>query len=166
LAAVGIDRIVDEADVAKTTLYRHFRSKDDLVAEVLNRHHQLWLRDWLEPKTYERGDSPAERLLAIFESLDDWFGDKDFRGCLFINSLTETHDRSSIVGRASIRAIADVYDLLERLAVDAGASEPKRLARQIHLLMRGSIVAATEGRRDAATDAREAARDLVERALP
>ena len=166
LAAVGVDRIVAEAGVAKTTLYRHFRSKDDLVAEVLNRHHQLWLRDWLEPKTYERGDSPAERLLAIFESLDDWFGDKDFRGCLFINSLTETHDRSSIVGRASIRAIADVYDLLERLAVDAGASEPKRLARQIHLLMRGSIVAATEGRRDAATDAREAARDLVERALP
>lgn len=165
LAAVGVDRIVAEADVAKTTLYRHFRSKDDLIAAVLERHHQLWLRNWLEPATRDRGDSPAERLLAVFESFDDWLGDKNFQGCLFINSLVETHDRSSASRRASIRAIEDVYVLLERLAVEAAAREPERLARQIHLLMRGAIVAATEGRLDAVQDAREAARQLVEQGI-
>lgn len=164
LAAVGVDRIVAEAGVAKTTLYRHFRSKDDLIAEVLKRHHELWLRDWLEPDVYARGAGPAERLLAVFESLEKWFGEKDFRGCLFINSLTETHDRSSAVGRVAVRAIEDVYLMLERLAVEAGAREPSHLARQIHLLMRGSIIAAVEGRPDAGTEARAAARHLLEQA--
>ncbi|MDX6439865.1 MAG: hypothetical protein QOF45_2448 [Gaiellaceae bacterium] len=163
---MGVDRIVAEANVAKTTLYRHFRSKDDLIAEVLERHHQLWLRDWLEPTTRERGDSPADRLLAIFDSLDEWFGDETFQGCLFINSLVETHDRSSPVRRASIKSIGDVYGFLERLSVEAAAPEPARLAHQIHLLVRGAIVAATEGRVNAVPEAREAARQLVERALP
>jgi AcrR family transcriptional regulator len=166
LATVGVDRIVAEAGVAKTTLYRHFQSKNDLIAEVLKRHHQLWLRDWLEPETYARGAGPAERLLAVFESLEKWFGDRDFRGCLFINSLTETHDRSSAVGRIAVGAIEDVYILLERLAGEAGAREPTHLARQIHLLMRGSIIAAVEGRPDAVNEARAAARHLLEQALP
>jgi AcrR family transcriptional regulator len=165
LTAIGVDRIVAEADVAKTTLYRHFRSKDDLIAAVLERHHQLWLRDWLEPEALGRGHSPVERLLAVFGSLEDWFGDQNFQGCLLINSLLETHDRSSPVRAASLRAIDDVYALLHRLAVDAGAQDPDRLAEQIHLLVRGAIVAATEGRAGAAEAAREAAAQLVEPAL-
>jgi AcrR family transcriptional regulator len=166
LGAVGVDRIVAEAGVAKTTLYRHFRSKDDLIAEVLKRHHQLWLRDWLEPEIYARGAGPAERLLAVFETLEKWFGEEDFRGCLFINSLTETHDRSSAVGRIAVGALEDVYIILERLAVEAGAREPSHLARQIHLLVRGSIIAAIEGRPDAVTEAHAAARHLLEQARP
>jgi AcrR family transcriptional regulator len=166
LTAVGVDRIVAEATVAKTTLYRHFRSKDDLIAEVLERHHQLWLRDWLEPVTRERGDSPVDRLLAIFDNLEEWTRDENFQGCLFINSLTETHHPSSPVRRASLTGIEDVYRFLERLAVEADAPEPARLAHQIHLLVRGAIVAATEGRVEAVSEAREAAQQLVEQALP
>jgi hypothetical protein len=50
LAAVGVHCIVAEAGVAETTLYRHFRSKDDLIAAVLQRHGDLWLGGWLEPE--------------------------------------------------------------------------------------------------------------------
>jgi AcrR family transcriptional regulator len=166
LTAVGVDRIVAEANVAKTTLYRHFRSKDELIVEALELHHKLWLRDWLEPETRNRADSPAERLLAVFDTLEEWFGDKNFQGCLLINSLVETHDRASAVRRASVRAIADVYGFIERLAAAAAAREPARLAQQIHLLVRGAIVAATEGRADAVKEARDAARQLVEQAMP
>lgn len=166
LTAVGVDRIVADAGVAKTTLYRHFRSKDDLIAEVIERHQQLWLRDWLEPETRDRVESPAERLLAVFETLGDWFGDENFQGCLFINSLVETHDRSSVVRLAFMKAIEAVYAFLEQLAVEAGARQPARLAQQVHLLVRGAIVAATEGRDDAVQEAREAARQLVGQALP
>jgi AcrR family transcriptional regulator len=165
LNAVGVDRIVAEANVAKTTLYRHFRSKDDLIVEVLERHRQLWLRDWLEPEIRGRDDSPAERLLAVFDTLDEWSGDKNFQGCLFINSLAEVRDRTSGAGRASISALDDVYVFLVQLAVEAEARGPELLARQIHLLMRGAIVAATEGRRDAVQEAREAARQLIDQAL-
>jgi AcrR family transcriptional regulator len=166
LAAVGVDRIVDEADVAKTTLYRHFRSKDDLIVAVLERHRQLWLRDWLEPKLAGGDTSAAERLLAVFDSFEEWFGDDSFNGCLFINSLGETRDRASAVRLAAIGAIEDVYVLLAQLTVEARAREPELLARQIQLLMRGTIVAATEGHANAVHEARDAARQLVERALP
>ena len=166
LTAVGVDRIVAEAGVAKTTLYRHFRSKDDLIAEVVERHHQLLLRDWLEPETRKRGATPADQLLAVFETLDEWFGDENFQGCLLINSLLEAHDRYGAVRQASIRAIDDVYVFLERLAVEANAREPERLAQQIHLLVRGAIVAAAQGRRDAVQEASVLARQLIEQALP
>jgi len=166
LTAVGIDRIVAEAGVAKTTLYRHFRSKDDLIAEVVERHHQLWLRDWLEPETRKRGATPAAQLLAVFETLDEWFGDQNFQGCLLINSLLEAHDRYGAVRHASIRAIDDVYAFLERLAVEAKTREPARLAQQIHLLVRGAIVAAAQRRPDAVQEASVLARQLIEQALP
>jgi AcrR family transcriptional regulator len=166
LTAVGIDRIVAEAGVAKTTLYRHFRSKDDLIAEVVERHHQLWLRDWLEPETRKRGATPAAQLLAVFETLDEWFGDQNFQGCLLINSLLEAHDRYGAVRHASIRAIDDVYAFLERLAVEAKTREPARLAQQLHLLVRGAIVAAAQGRPDAVQEASVLARQLIEQALP
>jgi AcrR family transcriptional regulator len=166
LTAVGVDRIVSEADVAKTTLYRHFRSKDELIAEVLERHHQLWLRDWLEPEARNRAGPPGDRLMAVFDSLDEWFRDENFQGCLLVNSLLETHDRASTVRQVSVRAIDDVRSFLERLAAEADAREPARLARQVHLLVRGAIVAATEGRADAVREAREVARQLVEEALP
>jgi AcrR family transcriptional regulator len=166
LTAVGVDRIVAEAGVAKTTLYRHFRSKDDLIAEVVERHHQLLLRDWLEPETRKRGATPADQLLAVFETLDEWFGDENFQGCLLINSLLEAHDRYGAVRHASIRAIDDVYVFLERLAVEANAREPERLAQQIHLLVRGAIVAAAQGRHDAVQEASVLARQLIEQALP
>lgn len=166
MTAVGVDRIVAEAGVAKTTLYRHFRSKDDLIAEVVERHHQLLLRDWLEPETRKRGATPADQLLAVFETLDEWFGDENFQGCLLINSLLEAHDRYGTVRHASIRAIDDVYVFLERLAVEANAREPERLAQQIHLLVRGAIVAAAQGRPDAVQEASVLARQLIEQALP
>ena len=166
LTAVGVDRIVAEAGVAKTTLYRHFRSKDDLIAEVVERHHQLLLRGWLEPETRKRGATPADQLLAVFETLDEWFGDENFQGCLLINSLLEAHDRYGAVRHASIRAIDDVYVFLERLAVEANDREPERLAQQIHLLVRGAIVAAAQGRRDAVQEASVLARQLIEQALP
>jgi AcrR family transcriptional regulator len=166
LTAVGVDRIVAEAGVAKTTLYRHFRSKDDLIAEVVERHHQLLLRDWLEPETRKRGATPAGQLLAVFETLDEWLGDENFQGCLLINSLLEAHDRYGAVRHASIRAIDDVYVFLERVAVEANAREPERLAQQVHLLVRGAIVAAAQGRPDAVQEASVLARQLIEQALP
>ena len=165
LAAVGVDRIVAEANVAKTTLYRHFRSKDDLVVAVLERHQQLWLRDWLEPKLSAGDASATERLLAVFDRFEEWFGDESFNGCLFINSLGETRDRTSVVRLAAIGAIEDVYVLLAQLTTEADAREPELLARQIQLLMRGTIVATTEGRAEAVHEARDAARLLIEAAV-
>jgi hypothetical protein len=78
------------------------------------------------------------------------------------NTLLETHDRSSPVRRAAIAAIEHVYGVVQRLAEEAGVLDSDALAHQIHILMRGCIVAALEGHVDAIKQGRLAARRLLE----
>jgi AcrR family transcriptional regulator len=162
LVAVGVDRIVAEAGVAKTTLYRHFRSKDALAVAVLERHEQLWTRKWLEPEAMRLASSPEGGPLAIFDALDEWFCQADYEGCLFINSLLETRDHSSPVRKAAIAAIENVYDVVRRLLEAAGIANSEAVAHQIQVIMRGSIVAAVEGQADAVKQGRVAAQRLLE----
>jgi AcrR family transcriptional regulator len=162
LVAVGVDRIVAEAGVAKTSLYRHFGSKDGLAVAVLQRHEELWTRKWLEPEASRLAKSPGGSPLAIFDAFDEWFGQADYEGCLFINSLLETRERSSAVRLAAIAAIERVYDVVQRLLEEAGVVDSEAVAHQIQIIMRGCIVAAVEGRVDAIRHGRLAAQRLLE----
>ena len=158
---VGVDTIVAESDVAKTTLYRHFASKDELVLAVLERREKQWAELWLESEVSRRGRTAEERLLAIFDVLGDWFRRKDYEGCLFVNSLLETRDRTDPIGAASAAALGRIRAFVRRLAEQAGARDPDRLAMQWQMLMVGSIVAASAGDVDAAQGARDAASRLL-----
>jgi AcrR family transcriptional regulator len=160
--ATGVDRIVAEAGVAKMTLYRHFRSKDELVIAVLERREELWSRDWLEREVERRADTPSERLLAIFDAFDDWFRQSDYESCLFISTLLEYHDATSPVGAASAMHLANVRAFVRRLADEAGARDPDGFAREWQTLMSGSIVLATQGDLESARHARKVAALLLE----
>jgi AcrR family transcriptional regulator len=162
LAAVGVDRIVAEAGVAKTTLYRHFHSKAGLAVAVLLRHEELWTRRWLKPEAERLASSREDGPIAIFDALDEWFGQADYEGCLFINSLLETRDHSSPVRKVAITAIEHVYEVVQRLLEEAGVIDSEALAHQIQIIMRGCIVAAVEGRADAVKQGRAAAQRLLE----
>jgi AcrR family transcriptional regulator len=165
IQAVGIDRIVAEARVAKTTLYHHFRSKDELVLAVLELRRDLWTRGWLMPAVERGGGSAEERLLAAFDALDEWFRQDDYEGCLFANSLLEARNPVSPVAAAASGGLAEVRAFLSMLAAEAGASDPQGLARQLQIMMLGAIVAAVEGNRAAAAEARPVAALLLERSL-
>jgi AcrR family transcriptional regulator len=162
LNTVGVDRIVAEADVAKTTLYRHFSSKDELAVSVLELHEQVWTKDWLERTVRERKTAGAG-LLAIFDAFDEWFRRDDFRGCLFANALLETRDPGSPVQTAAATGLRNIRALISSLAEDAGVRDPDLVARQLQMLLLGAIVHAVEGQLDAARQAREVARVLLER---
>lgn len=163
LSVVGVDRIVASAGVAKTTLYRHFRSRDDLVLAVLERHETLWTREWLQYEVERRAQTPEARLLVVFEVFDWWFNTPDYEGCLFTNVLIETHDRSSTIRMTCVAQLDTIKDLLQTYAAEAGIRDPERVAAQLHILMWGSIVAAVNGRLDAARQARVLAELLLER---
>ena len=158
---MGVDRIVAEAGVAKTTLYRHFRSKDALIVAVLERHEDLWTR-WLIEEAERRATPATPAILAIFDALDDWYRQESYKGCLFINSLLETHDPSSPVGEVSRTAIENIHALLRRLVEEAGVRDPEAFAHQIQILMRGSIVAAVGGHFEAVKQAQAVAQLLLE----
>jgi AcrR family transcriptional regulator len=162
IRAVGVDEIIDQAGVAKATLYRHFPSKDDLVLAFLERREELWTRGWVEGEAKKRGDTAEEQLLAIFDLFDEWFRKDDFEGCSFINVLLETADREHPVGRASADHLATIRSVLRSLGEDAGLREPEAFAHSWHILMKGSIVAAGEGDVDAARRAKLMGRALIE----
>jgi len=157
-----VDTIIAAAGVAKTTFYRHFPSKDDLVLAFLDRREQLWTLDWLETQVTNRSAAADQRLLAVFEVFNEWFQREDFEGCSFINVLLETAQPGNPVRQASTAHLARIRDFLRRLAEDAGVSEPDDFARKWHMLMKGSIVAAQEGDQVAAQRARDVGRLLLQ----
>ena len=154
IRAVGIDEILERAKVAKATLYRHFESKEELVLAFLDQREQLWTRDWVEKEARSRGNTPEEQLLAIFDAFDEWFHRDDFEGCSFINVLLEWADRNHPIGRASVLHLANIRTLLTTLATEAGLRDPETFAHSWHILMKGAIVQAAEGDRDAAQRAK------------
>jgi AcrR family transcriptional regulator len=158
---VGVDEVIKRAKVAKATLYRHFASKDDLVLAFLQQREQLWTKDWVEVEARRRGETPEERLLAIFDLFDEWFQREDFEGCSFINVLLEMNDRTSPIGGASAVYLANIRSIIRSLADEAGLRDPEQFAHSWHILMKGSIVAAGEGDRSAAKRAQAMGRLLI-----
>ena len=165
IRAVGTEEVLAKADVAKSTLYRHFSSKDELVLAFLQRREQRWTRDFVEAEARRRGSTPRERLLAIFDVFDDWFHRDDFEGCSFINVLLEIGDLGSPLGRASAAHLRYIRSVVRTLAEEAGVRDPETFAHSWHILMKGSIVAAGEGDEQAGRRARAMAEDLLDRHL-
>jgi AcrR family transcriptional regulator len=150
--------IIARAGVAKATLYRYFRSKDDLAVEFLRRREQLWTRQWLQSEVEARAEAPGDRLLGIFDVFHEWFQREDFEGCSFITVVLEVDDRMSPVHQAGVAHLATIRQFVQQLAIEAGVSRPDDFARRWHILMKGSIIAAQEGDREAARRAREVGR--------
>ena len=149
--ATGIDAIINEAGTAKTTLYKLFGSKTNLVHAVLETEGKQW-REWFIGALEAGGGSAQTKLERIFPSLKYWFGQERFYGCPFINAVAE-HDK----GQKQLRAIAMrhkkvVLAYIEKLAAEMGAAEPEVLAHQLALLMDGAIVAAMVSRNPGVAD--------------
>jgi AcrR family transcriptional regulator len=161
--AVGVDRIIAECGIAKMTLYRNFPSKDDLILAFLEQRAERWTHEWLESEAVRAGGGdPAQRLLAVFDTFDGWFRREDFEGCSFINVMLEVVEPESPVRQASVRHLESIRAFLRGLAAEAGIEDAEGFARQWHILMKGSIVAAAEGDRDAAQRAKQIGATLLE----
>lgn len=158
---VGVDELIARSGVAKSTFYRHFRSKDELVLAFLERRDQVWTVEQIVAEARRRGTTPEEQLLAIFDVFGDWFRRDDFEACSFINVLLEMGAQHAL-GVASIDYLVRIRGHISTLAAEAGLSRPEDFARSWHILMKGSIISATEGDLDAAARAQQMAGWLIE----
>jgi AcrR family transcriptional regulator len=159
---VGIDELVERAGVAKATLYKHFPSKNELVLAFLEQREQIWTYGWVEREARRRGATPEEQLLAIFDLFDEWFQSDGFEGCSFINTLLEFGDLEHPVGRASADYLENIRSVVRNLAREAGLRDADAFALSWHILMKGSIVQAAEGDRNAAKRAQALGNLLIQ----
>jgi AcrR family transcriptional regulator len=166
IRAVGVDDVVAESGVAKMTLYRHYPSKGHLALAFLRRREELWTRSWLEHEVERQAKEPAAQLLAVFDVFDGWFRRADFEGCSFINVLLESSAEDDKIRAAATQHLATIRAFLRRLAERAGIADAEGFARQWHILMKGAIVAAGEGDREAARRAQAIGRLLLAERAP
>ncbi|MES0879036.1 TetR/AcrR family transcriptional regulator [Roseibium sp. SCP14] len=142
--ATGMDALVAETGISKTTMFKHFRTKDDLILAVL-RYRDETFRNWFFRKLDDTALPPRQRLLAVFDVLREWFEETDFKGCMFIKASAEFQDPESPAYIQSAEHKRLLKTALKTLAEEAGAADPDLLARQLLLLKEGAIVAAHMG---------------------
>lgn len=165
IQAVGIQRLIDEAGIAKASLYAHFQSKEDVVAAYLAR----WSDGFRERIGREIGADlpPRERILALFDYLCAWITGRDFRGCPFQNAGNEFPSREHPVRAVIERHRQWLHELLRTMAVDFGAADPEALAGALLVIMDGAAsTTALDLDARAAHRARWAAELLLDAASP
>lgn len=162
---VGVDTIVERSGVAKMSLYRHFKSKEGLVAAFLERREELWAVGWFEAEVCKRAAAPADRLLAIFDVFDEWFRSEDFDGCTFISVLLEYPSDHPTHARAALH-LSRTRSFVRQLAREAGIADPRSFAETWHTMMKGAIIAACEGNLNAARQIKIAAELFLIAGLP
>jgi AcrR family transcriptional regulator len=161
LQTVSVHDVRTASGVSLKRLYQCYPSKEALIEAYLNRRDQRW-RAELRAFVTSVGETPAERILLVFDSLEAWFRQPDFRGCAFINAFGELGKASPVIAEAARHHKAALYAFLLELASDTAADDPEALARQLVILVDGAIVSASfTGEPVVARWARDAAAALL-----
>lgn len=159
--AVGIDRIIAEAEVAKMSLYKHFASKDELILAVL-KYREETFQAAFQQSLDRIGRKTKDPLRAFFAALKEWFQTPDFRGCAFINASVELADPSHPASVFVQGHKQRFNDFLRGIITRAVGPRGAKLAAAISLLVEGAIVTAViQHSPDCADVARDAALKLL-----
>ena len=162
--AVGIDKILAAASLAKMTLYHHFASKEALIVAAIEKRDAAFRASFAAAIDGNAGGH-AE-LAAMFDALEAWTREPGFRGSLFDKAAAEYGEKDHPVKRAVLAHKAWLFGEVRRAASATGAADPVKLAAELFLLMDGAVsAAAVTGDRTAARRAKAAAETLIAAAL-
>jgi AcrR family transcriptional regulator len=139
IRAVGVDAIAEAAGTNKMTLYRHFPSKDELVAECLREFAAKADAMWDRLEAAHAGD-PRAQLAAWVAAMGEHLADVDERGCAMCNAAVELPDKAHPARRVIEAFKTAQRDRLARLCRSAGAPQAELLADELFLLLEGARV--------------------------
>jgi len=158
LHAVGVDRVADTAGLTKRTIYRHFRSKDELIAASLRRAPRM---------RFPSSGTPAERIFGAFDVLETFLTESQYRGCPYIIYTAELTDPGHPARRLIETYIAKRRGWFRDRAAEAGARDPDAVAEELDLLFDGALASgAKRGNVIAAQTAKRMARMVLSAAAP
>ncbi|WP_454674169.1 TetR/AcrR family transcriptional regulator [Achromobacter pestifer] len=138
--ATGMDLIVKTSGVARKSLYKHYPTKEALVAAALQARDERWMQWFITATT--QAATPRARLLSIFDALREWFASDGFRGCAFINAAGEIGDPANPIREVARLHKARLLDHVRTLMQAADLPDPTETARQWLVLIDGAIAVA------------------------
>jgi AcrR family transcriptional regulator len=133
---VSVDAIAEHADVAKPTVYAHFRSKEALIDAVLQSASDDWFAN-LDAELERRKGDPLAQLLAPFDLLVAGLPDPAYHGCILVNGAATFCPAEHPTHRVLAAHHQRMLDAFGRLTAAAGAARPAEVARQLLLLYDG-----------------------------
>jgi len=137
--AVGVDLVVEKAGVAKTSLYRHFGTKDDLVAAFLEREDQNFWRQWDRVSEQHADDAKAE-LDAHLNWIGERVGKLNYRGCPQINVAAEFPEADHPARKVAKAHKREMRRRLTLIAERLNIASPDELGGQLSVLINGAFV--------------------------
>ncbi len=162
----SVDAIAADAGSTKMTLYAHFKTKENLILDVLERRGREFRKEMFEVAA-QRAKPGEDRILALFDVLGDWFTRADFSGSLFTSAAAEFNGLDPTIQEAVARHKASFHGELVSFCREAAAENPDELADQLEFLIEGAILRAQMRRgREAAKLARQSAVVLIAAARP
>ncbi|MCA5923568.1 TetR/AcrR family transcriptional regulator [Curtobacterium oceanosedimentum] len=165
IQSVGMDAIRTAAGVSLKKLYAAFPGKEQLIAAVLAGRHDIWERG--VHGAVDAATGPREKLLALYDFLESWFGDDTFRGCGFINAFGELGATSPAVAEIARDHKDSFQRYVQQLTAEVvdAPEQAEELAAQLALLAEGAqTTAAIAGTTAPAAHARRAAETLIDAA--
>ena len=139
--ATGMDLVAKETGVSKTSIYKHFRTKDELILAVLRLRDEDF-RNWLYRRMEDLGQTPEGQLSAMFDALGEWFKEPGFQGCMFVKASAEFQRREDPINAQSMEHKRMLLAHFTDLARAAGFADPDTLACHLLILKEGAIVLA------------------------
>jgi AcrR family transcriptional regulator len=137
---VGIDQILADVGISKTAFYKHFECKEDLMLAALEDNNRSMLEIFRSMARERGGPTPIGQLQALLDVVEHFVESDDFQGCIFVNVAMEfplPHEPAHIAAAKNKQAIED---MVYGLAIEAGAAEPRSLAKELCLIMEGAYV--------------------------
>ncbi|WP_321857261.1 TetR/AcrR family transcriptional regulator [Burkholderia cenocepacia] len=162
IRAIGIDAVLERSGVSKSSLYRTFASKDELIAAFADeQNRRFWV--WWDAIVATHVGRPREQIEALFAGVAGLISSPQFRGCPFVNLATEFPDRAHPGTAIACDNKTEVRNRLHALCRDLGAADPIRLGNQLSLLMEGAYACAlTLGSADLKQELVDAVRRLID----
>jgi AcrR family transcriptional regulator len=159
IRTVGVDRLISASSVTKATFYKHYGSKDRLIAEYIGHRHRLEV-EWLAG-VVETTDDPTRVLRALQDSILTAINGPGFRGCPFLNAAAEFSDAGHPVRRAVEQHREWYLDVYEQLLRRMGHPMPGDAADDLMLARDGAMAGGYAGDPIASTTALSRAFDRV-----
>jgi len=139
--ATGVDFIVKKTGISKTSIYSNFENKEALMLAVLERRDENF-RNWLTLRIEALASNPLEKLYCIFDTLEEWFSEANFSGCMFVKASSEYQDTKHPIYLKSAEHKQKLTKYFVKLAEQAKVQDPVAIANHIVILKEGAITAA------------------------